>query len=231
MQTIIKIISLKNNGERNTVRIRTILYGGAFNMPHIGHRSAAGQTLDYMAMADGYEELWFLPCSSNAFGVKKSVSTEHVVKMLELMVNEMRDPRFSVCVDELETMNGAGPYAVVKELIKKYPERKFCYLIGSDQANSIRSWRNSRKLVMTIPFVTIRRIGKPNWYSTCWYYDKQHVYINDPPTKKQVSSSGIQNDINANWDKFKTRGHEHLPHSVFRYIVANELYKKPNSTA
>jgi len=207
--------------------IRTILYGGAFDMPHIGHKNMATQTLRFMSKVSGYKELWFLPRSSDTLGIKKPVADNHRVAMLEIMTKEMlNSPLFSVCTDELEMTSRAGTYAVVKELIRNYPERKFCYLMGSDQAKSIRSWRNSRKLIMTIPCVVVQRAGISNWNHNYWYYRAPHTYIDGKPTKTPMSSSAIRHDFNNNWDKLKADRHIHLLRNIHKYIVKNKLYQE-----
>lgn len=205
---------------------RTLIFGGAFDMPHRGHMDSARVALNHMFDHECYEELWFLPCFSDAFGVKKMTDPKHRVAMLEILVNEMSDMRFRICTDEIEMANGAGTYAVVKHMLKTYPGREFSYLIGNDQANLIRNWRNSRLLVLTIPFTVIKRAGVHAWYGSMWYRRSPHFFIDTVPTKKPISSTSIRKDFRDQWDEWKTNKHIHLTHGVQKYIISNGLYKK-----
>jgi len=204
--------------------IKTLLFGGAFDPVHTAHRAAAITALNKMCSVSGFEELWFLPCYSDAFGKKEMEAPHHRVAMLELTLEDM-GLSYRICTEEIEMANHAGTYAVVRQLIKKYPGREFAYLIGNDQAALIRHWRNSRKLIMTIPFVVMTRSGVHGWHYSYWYRKKPHFYIEKAPMKKPVSSSSIRTDFENQWDMWRTEQHELLSHQVQTYIIKHGLYK------
>lgn len=205
--------------------IKTLLYGGAFDPVHVAHKLAAVNALNYMAAKQGYEELWFLPCYSDAFGEKNMETPEHRVTMLEHIINDIGDIRFRICTEELEMANDAGTYAVIRRLIKAYPGRQFGYLLGNDQAQLIRNWRNSRKLVMTIPFVVMPRAGVHAWHYSYWYRHKPHFYMDKPAIKSPVSSTAIRTDFANQWDAWKHESHPMLTATVQSHIIRHGLYK------
>jgi nicotinate-nucleotide adenylyltransferase len=205
--------------------IKTMLYGGAFNPVHVAHRAAAIHCLNWMAAKHGYEELWFLPCHSDAFGIKDMEAPHHRVAMLERTLEGIGDVRFRICTEEIDTANNAGTYAVVRRLIKAYPGREFTYLIGSDQAGLIRRWRNSRKLIMTVPFTVVTRTGMQGYRFSYWYRRGPHFFIDKTPMKKPVSSTSIRQDFKGQWDVWETEQHNMLLESVQAYIIEHGLYK------
>lgn len=207
--------------------IKTLLYGGAFDMPHIGHAAVALNTLYHMKSRYGFEELWFLPCYSDAFGQKNIVAGYHRLAMLNHLIEYFGSPLFKVCTDELEMANNTGTYAAICHMIKTYQgDREFAYLIGTDQANQIFKWRNWQELIETIPFVVVKRFTTGLELPLTWYQTKPHVFIDTLyGTKNQISSTKIREDFANNWDFWKTENHKFLRPLVQKYILDNGLYK------
>lgn len=211
------------------MKIKTLLFGGAFDPPHKSHINTAGTALAHKKFSDGTTELWFMPCYSDAFGQKDLTDPKHRIAMLNSVVNYMGNCT-SVCTTEIEMANKAGAYAVVKELIRRYPEREFYYVIGSDQACRIREWRNSRDLLKTIPFVVIKREGI-NRGSHDWCFSDSHIWI-DKPINMFVfgdghahTSSYIRECFHKDWKNQKENKHKGLLVAVHEYIVNHNLYK------
>jgi nicotinic acid mononucleotide adenylyltransferase len=175
-------------------------------------------------------ELWFLPCYSNAFGQKNLSSPENRVAMLKSVVNYMGE-RVSICTDEIEMANKAGIYAVVKELIRKYPEREFYYVIGSDQAAHIREWRNSRDLLKIIPFIVVKRFGSVNKVMYDWCFSDSHIWIEKPinlfvlDKSGSENSSDIRNSYHNNWKYQSKNKHKGLLVNTHEHITDYNLYK------
>lgn len=195
-----------------------LLFGGAFDPPHVGHLTTAAIALEHI----GSDELWFIPCYSDAFGQKNLSDVHHRVAMVDLMIKDFPVYKFYICEREIEMANQAGTYAVVRELIHSYPNYNFRYVIGLDQAQRIREWRNSRDLLKTIPFVVVRRADLPD--KTSWYHRQPHTYLNTSVENK-IASSNIRFDFAAARDKFKKTCHPNLTVSVNRYIIENNLYQ------
>jgi nicotinate-nucleotide adenylyltransferase len=198
-----------------------ILFGGSFDPPHIGHLSTAAVALE----RTGSDGLWFIPCYSDAFGQKNLSDVHHRVVMTDLMLKDFPTSKFHVCEREVEMANQAGTYAVIRDLMRTYPNYNFKYLIGLDQAQRIREWRNSRDLLRTIPFIVIKRVGLPDKTTLSWYYDKPHTYIDVTVNKNKMSSSNIRFDFMKYRHKYLKVCHPNLTESVNSYIIENDLYQ------
>ncbi len=204
---------------------KVLLLGGAFDPVHVGHEALAQLALAEMQERQGFEQLWFLPCYSDAFGQKNMVHWKHRVAMLERTIAYHGDIRFHLCLHEIEMANEAGTYAVVKSIMREYPDHEFFYLIGSDQAGSMRSWRSSRNLVKTIPFVIVNRRGlQTKFWGVSWYRRFPHIYIDRKPTEDPISSTKIRSDIAENGQIWWNGNYPDLNHVVQKYIRDNRLY-------
>ena len=205
-----------------------LLYGGTFDPPTTAHVSMAKSAFTYCEGRTGATELWFLPCFSDTFGVKKPETPKHRVAMLELLLeHNVRDPRFSVCTHDIGMANQAGTYAVVRSLIKAYPGVHFRYVIGMDQAVNIRSWRNSRDLLKTIPFIVTRRLKSPYYGNIWWYNQKPHMLLPKDNFTSPVSSSQVRSDYtNSSKRKhYMENTHPMLNLHVQHYINTRGPYK------
>ncbi len=62
---------------------------------------------------------------------------------------------------DLEIRRGGTSYTVdtAQELKRRFPEMRFAWLIGSDQARAIRSWREPDRLLDAIDFIVFNRPG------------------------------------------------------------------------
>ncbi len=212
------------------MKIKTLLFGGAFDPPHKSHINTAATVLGHKRFSNCPAELWFLPCYSDAFGQKKLTSPEHRIAMLKYVVNYL-GPCSSICTTEIEMANEAGAYAVIIELIRRHPDREFYYVIGSDQASRIREWRNSRNLLKTIPFVVVKRPGFIHGPHD-WCFSNSHIWIEQTTNVfilgengGQNASSKIREDYHNNWEHQKKNKPKGLLVAIHEYIVEHELYK------
>jgi len=214
---------------------KTLLFGGAFDPPHKSHIRTAFTALKHEKF-DSDTELWFLPCYSDAFGQKNLTSPEHRVAMLNCAMKYLEKKSFKVCTTEIEMANHAGAYAVIKELIRRHPDREFYYVLGSDQAGRIREWRNSRDLLKTVPFVIVKR----QLITGCveWCFSNPHIWINDLVKTFDMSpdethqSSSIREAVRRRWEIFgdkmsETQGIvDGLLPETYQYILEHKLYKE-----
>jgi len=222
------------------MRKNVILYGGKFDPIHTGHVQAALLGLDKVANGFGEpSDLWFLPTYSTDHGQIDLEDSHRRLEMLDNVVNTvLKDwPNISVCTYELDKANGAGTYAVVKDLRRLCPDINFKFLIGADQAYTIRQWRNSRKLVKTIPFVIVPRSGTYNMTGASWFHDTPHTFIRRSKSGgDKISSTSIRQAFRASRDVLVANGsHGHLFPHTYKYIMDHNLYngakygEKPSS--
>ncbi|OGV93425.1 hypothetical protein A3B57_03605, partial [Microgenomates group bacterium RIFCSPLOWO2_01_FULL_47_10] len=69
----------------NTGNHHVVLFGGAFNPPHIGHLIVIQQAFEMIPQID---ELWLLPDNVGSFG-KELAPAQHRLAMCQLLINEL----------------------------------------------------------------------------------------------------------------------------------------------
>ena len=206
-----------------------ILYGGGFDPIHIGHENLAKLALNSVSGLTGEpHELWFLPSYSDSFGLKNFVAGRHRMQMIEIVVsNYIKDPRVRVCPFELKAAKRAGTYATINAMKKVWPNVDFKFLVGYDQANQIRKWRNSRKLLRSVPFIVFPRRSFIPEFRSSWFRKPPHCCFNVIPYDHIVSSTILRaqfsNPLLRN--VFRKTTNVHLRPLVQEYIFDNHLYK------
>lgn len=205
---------------------KVLIFGGRFDPITKSHTTATKYVLDYMQKAPfNFEQVWFLPSCSKSHG-DTIASAEQRVEMIELALSEDEDPRMRISTFELEIGNGAGAYSVIRNLINAYPDYTFHYLVGLDQADVVRKWRNSRKLTNMIPFVVINRHDYYSDSHPCWFWAAPHIHINIYVTKSPMYAARVREDYRAGYNA----KHPYLHESVSDYILKNGIYKAPETT-
>lgn len=197
---------------------KVLLFGGTFDPITNGHIGVARWALSCMQQY-GYKSLWFLPCVTNKVEKKQPVDPEHRIKMIELALEELGSKEMFICTYEIDSNNGAGTYSVVKNLQRLFPEKEFSFVIGTDEANKIRLWRNSRKLRRLIPFVVIRRPGASMVFNS-WYSNSPHKKFHTSGTP--ISSTMAREAIAQG---FRSKLVSLVSRSVRAYIEHHGLYR------
>lgn len=143
-------------GKNNKKRI--VVYGGAFNPPHLGHAAAVEIVSRFFPCG----EIWLLP-SADRPDKKIGVNGEHRLKMVEIMAKELfGDSKIPVRVSDLEIKRSklTTTFDTKTELEKLYPDFEFHFLVGSDILGDIEEkWMKGKELWRTANFVAVERRG------------------------------------------------------------------------
>lgn len=136
-------------------RQRIGILGGTFNPPHLGHLLMAEQVGNQLEL----DEVWFMPTAKppHAPG-KTTIASQHRVKMIQLAIEN--NPLFKV--QPYEIHRGGVNYTIdtMKHFVQTYPESDFYFIIGSDSANDLSTWKDIDELVQLVQFVGVRRPGE-----------------------------------------------------------------------
>ena len=130
----------------------TGLLGGSFNPAHGGHRRI---TLFAMA-ALGLDEVWWLVSPGNPLKPKKGMAPLPArVKSARRMAR-----RAPIRVTAIERELGTR-YTVdtLRALKRRYPRRRFVWLMGSDNLAQFHRWKDWRRIARTMPIAVIARPG------------------------------------------------------------------------
>lgn len=199
--------------------MKTLVFGGTFNPPHLGHQMMIEQVLT-KTLADGssLDQLWILPVGQHSFA-KKFVSNEHRLAMLELMVNSIveKNPSLKNKIFlekyELEHDEESQTFSTLKALSKKHPEHQLSFLIGSDNLEKFHLWNDYQLMLKEYPFYVYPRIA----FEFLPFYEGM-IALKDFP-KMEVSSTKVRMAF-----KNKTSLDGLLDAKVIKYIKENKLF-------
>ncbi len=200
----------------NSKKIKKIvIYGGAFNPPHIGH-AVVIETVIRLFPCD---EIWLMP---TAHRKDKTISTDgtHRTEMLKVMIDELfPSPKIPVRLSrlELDRPRQTTTYDTALELKEKYPDSQFYFVIGSDIAGDIKTkWVNGEALVKVAPFIIFKRssdMKDDTWPQDAVILEKDSVHLD-------FSSTFIRGLLKKDYS-----GVPYLSPAVAQYIQTHKLYR------
>jgi nicotinate-nucleotide adenylyltransferase len=186
-----------------------IVFGGAFNPPTIAHKEIYFHIKKYV----DFDKFIYLPVS-NLYTKSSLIANVHRLNMLELMVSEMDN----AYVSDLEMVDSdfMGTYHSLVRLQEKYND-EVAFVIGADNLNNIRNWKNAKSLLAEFKFIVISR-------------DK--IDINSILEKDKALAKHKENfiilpgfDMSISSTVFReTFDPSYVPEKVFGYIMTHELY-------
>lgn len=160
---------------------RVILFGGSFDPIHNGHLEVAKNALKDLKA----DSLWFILAKNSPFKFGHS-NYQHRLKMVKKMIG----PYNKMKVNTLEETMPEPSYTIdtVNVLVKKYPNTKFYWLIGSDQIEDLNKWKDFDILDGLVEFVVYKRPG--------FDYASKYQEIQGSPI--DVSSTDIRDGHSTN---------------------------------
>lgn len=199
--------------------MKIALLGGSFNPPHIGHALIAQQTLELFDV----DEVWLMPAYQHAFD-KDLSDARHRLAMTQLLDNgSIKTSTFEI--DE-EKVN----YTIetLEKLYQKFPNDKFYWIIGSDQLESFKKWKDWKKLLNEHNFLIFPR---PKLSEEIEAFVKRTLGVNIIPKKWKIAKSKnlVQIEISSTMIRNKIKKKENIsnmvPEAVLHYIKRNKLYE------
>jgi nicotinate-nucleotide adenylyltransferase len=139
------------NGANGQV-IRTGLLGGSFNPAHGGHR----RITRFAMTALGLDEVWWLVSPGNPLKPDAGMAP------LPARVGSARrhTRRAPIRVTSVEREFGTRfTVDTVKAIRRRWPRRRFIWLMGADNLAQFHHWRDWRKIACTMPIAVIARPG------------------------------------------------------------------------
>ena len=181
----------------------TLVYGGSFNPPHMGHQLACLYGLEAL----GADALWVVPVHEHPFG-KDLVAFEARVRMCQLMVEPLGE-RATVNTIEQELESPVRTFELFSALKSKYPEKSFAMLMGADLLAERSRWYRFEELQKLIKIVVVGRGG----FESSPGEDVYHV---DLP---EVSSSDIRDRLRSGKSVDGL-----IPSTIRNYLIKSNLY-------
>ena len=130
----------------------TGLLGGSFNPAHKGHRRISLEAI----RALGLDEVWWLVSPGNPLKPRAGMAPLSA-RFASARKQALRAPiRVTAIERELHTR-----YTVdtLRKLVRRYPHRRFVWLMGADNLAQFHRWRAWRDLARLMPIAVIARPG------------------------------------------------------------------------
>jgi nicotinate-nucleotide adenylyltransferase len=209
------------NNNNNTKK-RVAYLGGSFDPPTIAHIQVACEIYNKI---DNIDEVWISPCGDGRIDKLLKTPFKHRLNMLKLIKDDILNDNIPIIISEYEgNMQWLPTLLLIRELNKKFPDKEFVFVIGSDLYEKLQTWKpDPLKLVEEVEFLIICRNEFP------FVYNKPGVLY---PKKFQLlelniygSSTEIRERIkNGNKNKLNYSINALTSKKVINYIFENKLY-------
>lgn len=137
----------------NRAGLRTGLLGGSFNPAHRGHRAISLHALRALAL----DEVWWLISPGNPLKAGAPDMAPLAARMASAQAMAARAPiRVTAIERDLGTRYTADTLPV---LLRRFPHRRFIWLMGADNLATFHRWRDWRQIARTLPIAAIGRPG------------------------------------------------------------------------
>ena len=130
------------------------LMGGSFDPVHLGHLVAAQDALE----AVGLDRVLFIPAAPSPLKNHSPVASDE--DRLVLLRRALQgESRFELSTLEYERGGISFTIDTVEELRRRLPGARFYWIIGADQAVSLKDWHRVDDLVRELEFIVLARPG------------------------------------------------------------------------
>lgn len=158
--------------------MRIAIIGGSFDPIHLGHLAMARYVLSHHLV----DQVWFMVAYLTPLKNRKLTSFDQRVALVEAAIQY--DKRMKVCTLEAQRQGTSYTIDTVDILKQRYPNHRFVWLIGNDQAKQLGEWKDIDRLSKEIEFYVFPR-------------DEEHIVCHYPYVKMNmklmdVSSSEIR---------------------------------------
>lgn len=185
------------------------ILGGSFNPVHIGHMMLAS----YLSQWGYVDEVWLTLSPRNP--LKEPGDLLPDTKRLAMLSLACRNVPKGIDICDLELSMPRPSYTVntLRALRERFPEHKFKIIIGSDNWQTFKKWREWETILAEFGVLVYPRPGYP---VEDRYVDGMEV-VNAPQV--HISSTFIRNAISRGKDM-----NFFLPPGVNKYILDHKLY-------
>ena len=193
--------------------MKTCIFGGTFDPPHIGHLLIAQTVFE----SENFERLIFVP--ANISPAKKngdSSSPNERSKMLEIAL--INNPNFEISDLEIKREGISYTIDTIREFVDdlKLDKEDLFFLMGSDTLKSFHTWKDPEEILNLCNIIVAIRPGFTPSDIPQWGLDSVR-FANIP--RFEVSSTNIR----RRWREGKTIRYM-VTKEVWEYIDEKDLY-------
>ncbi|MGD0342936.1 MAG: nicotinate (nicotinamide) nucleotide adenylyltransferase [Bacteroidales bacterium] len=197
--------------------IKVGLYFGSFNPIHIGHIAIAG----YMTEFEGLDQVWFVISPQNPLKRKETLLDDYQrLYMVQLAISDNHRLKAS----DIEFRLSVPSYTIdtLAYLEEKFPDHKFCLVMGEDNLYTLHKWKNGLQLVKKYPVYIYPRPGtkRPSSPLLHQILNEAEIHNANAPLM-EISGTFIRNGIKRGKDMSY-----YVPEKVWKYIEEMHFYEK-----
>ena len=152
------------------------ILGGTFDTPHEGHLFIS----KFAKIKLDISEVWWIVTTTNPLKKNKIDYIERLKKVKKFLTNQ------HIKVLEIKDLS-KNTYTVdlLEYLFKKFPQKKFVWLMGSDSLANFHLWKDWKKIFYNIPIAIFNRPP----YSLCISKAKAILYFKDNSINSKLSKN------------------------------------------
>lgn len=191
--------------------MKTAIFGGSFNPPHMGHISIAKCVLSQLEP----DRLVLVPTGETYYKKNAVVTAENRFEMCRIIAE-----KYGFEVNDIEISKGGYSYTAetLEYFQAAYPDDELFFILGGDSLDYIDKWKNPEKIFSLCTLIVAKRDG----------YNDKAEYLRQKFGAKikeldfapyDVSSSDIRRRLQCGNHDFSD-----LDSEVAQYIMENNLY-------
>lgn len=189
---------------------RVALFCGSFNPIHVGHLALCNHIAEYTDV----DEVRFVVSPQNPFKVNADLLDDNIrLEMVELATCGYK--KFLVSDIEFSLEKPSYTYITLQKLSELEPETKFILIMGGDNLDAFRKWKNWEWIMSNYEIWVYPRLGSTN--------EIPGDFVNFRKVETpiiEISSTFVRQSIAQGRDV-----RYFLPKDVFEFIEKNNLYK------
>lgn len=197
---------------------KTVIFGGTFNPPHIGHR----QMLEYLEKRSDIERVLIVP---NKVPVHKVgfelASSRDRLNMCKILAEDF--PKVSVWDTELTRTTKSYSYYTLLEYKKQFGDDKPWILCGADMLVTLKTWYKYEELIKLCGIFALFRKGEneENYKNAVEELKSDGALVESLPADiENISSTFIRELFSSNKNTEGT-----VPEKIEEYIKEHSLYR------
>jgi nicotinate-nucleotide adenylyltransferase len=193
------------------------LYFGSFNPVHIGHLAIAG----YITEFTDIDQVWFVVSPQNPLKKKDTLLDDYQrLYMTQLAIGD--NDRLKASDFEFKLPVPSYTIDTLAYLEEKYPQYKFCLVMGEDNLYTLHKWKNAEKLIKKYAIYVYPRPDsvRPASPLLGQILSKADIHPIKAP-RMDISGTFIRNSIKKGKDMSYF-----LAPPVWKYIEEMHFYKK-----
>ena len=189
------------------------LFFGTFNPFHNGHLFMANYCLNECDL----DEIWLVVSPQNPLKKKYDILNIYErIKIIEKSISNKK--KIKICLDELKLPKPNYTFSTLQFFKKKYSNNKFKIILGEDNLQSFKKWKNSTEILDNFSIYIYPRneeIDRGEFI----IHDNLKILMSAP--KIDISSTKIRNYLLKGFDVKK-----YLPEKSLEYILEKKFFSK-----